>query len=160
MFANQRLDEQQPNLGFPPSMDPGSRQPSVASSGDTSLFRRREKWIVSPAKRVTLTRASRGPCRAITPRLSLRLRHQPSINLITLLTATKSRLSVQHGPRTSPASRLRPGIRTKAAHSPWPLACGGPTDGNRISASYPCRVIALRFDRRKANLPPPGGGPG
>ena len=35
-YVNQRIDLLQPNFGFAPSMDPGSRQPSVASSGDTS----------------------------------------------------------------------------------------------------------------------------
>ena len=48
-------------------------------------------------------RASRGPCRAIKPRLSLQLRHR-STSINGRFAATKCRLFVQHGPRVSFAS--------------------------------------------------------
>ena len=44
------------------------------------VVRGKEEWFVSPAKRVTLSRASRGPCRAQAPRLSLQHRYWSSVN--------------------------------------------------------------------------------
>ena len=74
--------------------------------------------FVSPAKRVTLTRASRGPRRAQTPRLRLRLRHQSCFLTEGLMRSNlqQSNFGVSPGMDSGSPSAFspgRPGIRIK-----------------------------------------------
>jgi len=73
-----------------------------------------------------LSRASRGPCRVMTPRLSLQFCYWSRVN--RWLVSRQSNLGFLYSmdPGSPSADSLgRPGIRTKTACGGWPVACRG-----------------------------------